>query len=42
MENAQTEQKQTWEAPELKVLDAAEHTLAGNTTPSVDGGTFSS
>ena len=31
MESAQIEQKLTWEAPELKVVDVAEHTLAGIT-----------
>lgn len=29
MENNETQTKETWKAPELKVMDVSEHTLAG-------------
>ena len=29
METIQTEQKQIWQTPELKVVDTAENTMAG-------------
>lgn len=36
----ESENKQTWEAPELKVIDVADQTLAGPTGSS-DAGIFS-
>jgi hypothetical protein len=41
MHDKQPEHRQLWQAPELKVLDVNEHTLA-NVGPSSDGFTFSS
>jgi hypothetical protein len=40
MENNQTEQIQTWQAPELKVVDVSDQTLAG-TSVNNDGITSS-